>query len=553
MKLRDYQQAAVQSLFDYFATKNGNPIIAMPTGSGKSPCIGSFIHEALTRYPGTRVLSLVHSKVIITQNLDKLLRIWPNAPAGIYSASLKQKQIGYPITFGGIATVARASPNTFGRIDLAIIDECHLVSPKEETMYGQVLAGLREINPYLKVIGLTATKYRMGQGLLTEPGGLFTDVCFDMTTMRAFNWLLDEGYLLPLIPKQTKTQIDTGNIAIRGGEYKEDELQAAVNRDPITTAAVQEAIFEGRLRHRWLFFCAGVEHAVRTQEILEANGIPTGCVHSKMSNDECDQTMADYAAGRYRAMTNNGVLTTGFDDPLIDMIVMLRPTRSAPLHVQCLGRGTRPVYAPGYDLETREGRFAAIHASQKQNCLVLDFAGNTMRIGPINDPIIPSPRSAKNKVGSVGMAPVRLCGHCDCYSHASARVCQHCGEPFPIGIATVAGTGVLIRREDDAPLVAEFEVERVVYSKHIPRDENKLPTLKVTYQCGLRMFKEYICLEHQGYARMKAREWWEQASVDQKAPTTIDKAIEKIDVLRPPVRIRVWVNSPYEQVMSHDY
>lgn len=553
MQLRDYQQAAVASVFDYFLAKSGNPIIACPTGSGKSPIIGAFIHEALTRYPGTRVLSLVHTKEIIKQNLDKLLRIWPNAPAGIYSASLKQKQIGYPITFGGIATVARATPDTFGRIDLVVIDECHMVSAKEATMYATVLDGLRKINPHLKVIGLTATKYRMGQGLLTEPGGLFTDVCFDMTTMRAFNWLLDEGYLLPLIPKQTRTQLDTSEVSIRGGEFKEDELQAAVNQDPITSAAVLEAMQEGRTRNRWLFFCAGVEHALRTREILESYGVPTGCVHSKLTDDERDRVLADYAAGKYRAMTNNGVLTTGFDDPQIDMIAMLRPTRSAPLHVQCLGRGTRPVYAPGYDTTTKEGRFAAIHASNKQNCLVLDFAGNTMRLGPINDPIIPSPRKAKNKMGSSGMAPVRLCGHCNCFCHASARVCEHCGTTFPIGIATVAGTNELIRREDDSPIVAEFNVDRVVYTKHTPRDESKPPSLKVTYQCGLRMFKEYVCLEHQGYARMKAREWWEQASVDQKAPTTIDAAIEQIDVLRPPIRIRVWVNSPYEQVMSHDY
>src|SRR4029079_8138707 len=100
-------------------------------------------------------------------------------------------------------------------------------------------------------------------------------------------------------------------------------------------------------------------------------------------------------AGEVRALVNNNILTTGYDDPTIDLIMVLRPTMSVVLWVQMLGRGTRPVFPPGYDSETLEQRMAAIMASGKFDCLVLDYAGNTRRLGPINDPVIPAPPKSK--------------------------------------------------------------------------------------------------------------------------------------------------------------
>ncbi|WP_423237389.1 DEAD/DEAH box helicase, partial [Enterobacter cloacae] len=118
---------------------------------------------------------------------------------------------------------------------------------------------------------------------------------------------------------------------------------------------------------------------------------------------ERDTIINDFKSGRITAVVNNNVLTTGFDHPGLDLIVVLRPSESSRLWVQILGRGTRPDYADGFDLSTTAGRLQAIAASHKQNCLVLDYSGNTRRLGPINDPVMPKRPGQKGK----STAPVK--------------------------------------------------------------------------------------------------------------------------------------------------
>ena len=201
MQLRYYQAEAIEAIYAYFSKKQGNPLVALPTGTGKSVVIGEFIRGVYQRYPNQRVMMLTHVKELIEQNLDKLLTIWPTAPAGVYSAGVGRKESNFPITFAGIASVAKKA-EAFGHIDLVLIDEAHLVSADQDTLYQKFLADLKKVNPYLKVIGFTATTYRLGLGSLTN-GGVFTDVCYDQTTMEAFNRLVAEGFMAPLIPKRT--------------------------------------------------------------------------------------------------------------------------------------------------------------------------------------------------------------------------------------------------------------------------------------------------------------------------------------------------------------
>lgn len=545
MILRDYQEAAVQSIFDYFAKANGNPIVAMPTGTGKSVVIGEFIKRALMVYPGTRVMKLTHVKELIKQNLSKLLALWPTAPAGVYSSGLKRKEALYPITFGGVATVAKATPELFGRVDLLLIDECHLLSPSEATMYQLVIKGLKKINPNLKVVGFTATPYRLGHGMLTDKGGLFTDICFDLTTLECFNWLLEQGYLSRPVPKRTLTELDISGVRMHGGEYKQNELQAAVDHDEVTYAAIQEMLANGQDRNHWLVFASGIEHTIHVTAMFESFGIEATCVHSKMSDDLRDANISGFVRGKYRVMVNNGILTTGFDFPGIDLIGMLRPTQSPSLWVQMLGRGTRPVYADGFDLATQEGRLEAIAAGPKQNCLVMDFAGNTKRLGPINDPVLPR---KKGKGG--GTAPVKLCEPCGTYNHASVRFCTHCGSEFPkeIKIVHSASTEELIA--ESAPKLDVFKVDRVVYTRH--RKDGSPDSIKASYFCGLRMFREYVCIEHPGYARKRARDWWrDRAMCD--VPETTEEALQLLDYLKQPTHIRVWLKPKYNEVMGCCY
>lgn len=546
MKLRYYQIDAIKAIYDYFSSHVGNPIVAMPTGTGKSIVIGEFVRSIFHYYPNQRVMMLTHVKELIEQNLKKLLLIWPTAPAGVYSSGMKRRESHFPITFGGVATVAKASPDRFGRIDLLLIDECHLLSPNEQTMYQQIIKGLREINPAIKVIGFTATDYRLGLGRLTE-GGLFTDNCFDLTTLEAFNKLVGEGFIAPLIPKRTGMQYDVSKVKVSGGEFKQHELQEAVDRSELTYGAVKEMVELGSTRHHWLVFASGIDHAEHVAQTIDSFGIPVCVIHSKTTDQERNERIAGFKSGKYRAAVNNNVLTTGFDFPEIDLIGMLRPTKSAGLWVQMLGRGTRPVYAPGFDLETTEGRLAACAASQKQNCLVLDFAGNTRRLGPINDPVIPK---GKGKGG--GVAPVKVCEACGVYNHAAARYCFCCGSEFPkdLKINDTAYTDELMA--SGLPQVEVFKVDRVTYAVH--RGASGLPSMKVSYYCGLRMFKEYICFEHNGYAKHLAHEWWKERSWE-APPDNIEKAVQSMHAeIRVPTHIRVWLkNKSNSEIKGYDF
>ncbi len=546
---RDYQRAASNSLFDFFATnKEGNPLVAMPTGTGKSVVIGDFLDMVFSRYNNQRIMVLTHVKELIEQNYKKLLDMWPSAPCGIYSAGLKRRDTLLPIIFAGIGSVAKRAIE-FGRIDLIIIDEAHLVSPAETTMYQKFIAELSKINPHLRVIGLTATPWRLGHGKLTE-NHLFTDICFDMTGVDAFNWLLAEGYLSRLVPKKTGMMLDVEGVHMRGGEFIQKELQHAVDKQEVTYNALKEALEYGHDRKKWLIFTAGIEHAIHTSEILNAMGISCGVVHGgnknyPMTNTERDATIKAFKAGEIQAITNNNVLTTGFDDPEIDMIIMLRPTASPVLWVQMLGRGTRPLYFPGFNLSIKEGRFAAMEEGGKDNCLVLDFAGNTKRLGPINDPVIPM-KKGKSK----GDAPVKECPKCDTYIHASLRFCPECGNEFifKTKLKITAGTDELIK--GDLPVIKDFKVDHITYTVH--HKAGKPPSMKVTYWSGKKKFMDYVCFEHGGFAERQARKWWqERTGLD--FPASTDNGLAQVAKINSPTSLRVWTNKKRPEIMVACY
>jgi DNA repair protein RadD len=545
MKPRDYQQYAVDCIWRYYREGNtGNPIVAQPTGTGKSVVIAQFIKEALFNYPSTRCMLLSHVKEILQQDLTWIFRLWPNAPVGIYSAGLGRKESYAPITIAGIGSVVDCA-HIFGFIDFVIIDECHLVSPKEDTMYQLFLRDLKVANPQLRIIGLTATHYRLGQGDLVD-GGLFTDIAVDMTEFLIYNWFIDEGYLCPLVARPTETELDVDGVKIQKGDYNQKQLQGAVDKAEVTKAALTEALRLGANRAHWLGFASGIEHAEHCAQFCNEIGVSATVVHSKMPENERDKRIAAFQAGEFRACFNNGVLTTGFDFPAIDMLLVLRPTMSPGLHVQILGRGGRPIYALGFDISTAQERLAAIQASQKPNCLVLDFAGNVRRLGPVNDPVTP-----KKKGKGQGEAPVKVCEACGCYCHASVRICPHCGVAFQLNVRFKARSFAddIIKR-DEVPEIVDIPVDRVTYSIHAKPGSKE--SLKVSYHCGLRIFHEWQCLGHEGYPRHKAHTWW-RLHADTQPPHTALEATKRLTELRSPKTVKIWINKKYPEVRGYGF
>lgn len=553
MLRRDYQQEVIADFFNYFSSHpTGNPIAAMPTGTGKSHVIAGFLEDVYRWWPGQRIVKLTHSKKLIEQNADKLLKVWPTAPLGIYSAGLRRKEVA-PITFAGIQSAAR-NPEGFGHVDLALVDECHLISASKETQYRRFFEAMLQINPNFRIMGLTATPFRLGLGTLTD-GGVFTHFSSNLTSRDRFNQFISEGYLCRLIPKQTKNVLDVSGVRKQGGEFVAKALQEAVNKEAVTYYALEEVMNCASDRRSWMIFTAGIEHTESVVEMLLTYfGVEALPVHSKMTDAENEDAIHKLKTGQIRCVVNANMLTTGFDHPGVDLIVVLRPTNSSSLWVQMLGRGTRPDYAPGMPLDTAEQRLAAIANSAKPNCLVLDFASNTARLGPINDPLVPKKKGDKTKPGA---APVRLCDECGCYSHARAVVCEHCGVDFPVRANFGRdASGQALIAEDEEPQLEWVGVDQVTYAKH--SKAGRPDTIRVTYFCGLRMYQEWLCFEHRGYPLHKAHDWWrgrqrQAPELPHPVPETVDEALTCIAALPTPSKVQVWINKKYPEVTSYDF
>jgi DNA repair protein RadD len=524
--LRPYQIEGLTAIWNYFQNGGkGNPVIAWPTGTGKSIIPATFIMEIMKIWPNQRFLIITHVKELIKQNYDLMMELWPNAPAGIYSAGLKQKDIAFPIIFGGIQSMIK-NPAQFGHRDIIIIDEAHLVSSNESSQYLTFIATMKIINPYLKVIGMSATPFRMGMGYITE-NGVFTDIVHDITGLDKFNQLIDDGYICPLVPKRTKTELDVSNVGIQNNEFKANELQAAVDVDRITEAALKEIIHYGADRKSWLIFASGIEHAEHIADMLDTFGVEAAAIHSKKPMEFNDKSIEEFKNFEIQAIVNYGKLTTGFNHPAIDLIGMLRPTLSVPLWIQMLGRGTRPY-------------------PNKENCLVLDFARNTPRLGPINDPIIPRKKGEKG-----GDAPVKICENCGAYNHARVRFCCDCGNEFEFQTKIIksAGTEELIKI--DKPVFETFDVQYVIYSKKQSRKDGK-PYIRVTYFTGIQAFNENVFPEHKGLPRHNFKNWWKQRHKTEP-PDFTDDALRFNSELRCPRKIVVHVNKKYPEVLSCEW
>ena len=525
--LRDYQQRSIDQLYAWFESNEGNPCMVLPTGAGKSHIIAALCKDALQSWPETRVLMLTHQMELITQNAEKLRQHWPGAPMGIYSASIGRKDLGEPITFAGIQSV-RTKASMIGHIDLVLIDECHLVSHKDEGGYRKLLSELKAINPALRVIGLTATPFRLGHGLITDKPALF-DALIEPVSIEE---LIYKGHLAPLRSKLTKSRLSTEGVHKRGGEYIESELQAAVDTDDKNQSVVAEVIALAGDRRSWIFFCAGVQHSENIAQALRDQGVTAECVTGNTSKTERARILKEFKAGRIKALTNANVLTTGFDAPNIDLIAMLRPTMSASMYVQMAGRGLRP-------------------KEHTDHCLVLDFAGVVETHGPIT--AVQPPKKGSSEPGA---APVKICEQCNELVHISVMVCPACGFQFPAPVEKP-----LTLRNDDIMGVEgkDLEVTEWQWRKHVSKASGK-EMLACTYYGGLsdKPITSYHAIMHDGFAGQRAR--IELMQIAQNANAELDYSAADLEDMAtamncgsPPLTIEYKMDGKFARILNRSW
>lgn len=536
MEIRKYQVECKQAQFDYFSSGNkGNPLVCLPTGTGKGFVISDFIATCLTHWPTTRAMMVTHDRGLVAQNYAKLQQVMPSLPVGIFSAGLNLRQMGMPVTFGTVKSIVqhlRKDTQSFGRIDVLAVDEAHFINPEEHTYYAFLIKTLKTLNPAMVVIGYTATPYRMKGGSILG-AGIFTDIVYDLTDIAGFKRLINEGYLCRVIPKPTENKMQTQDLRIQSGDYSRADISRLITK--MQYDICDEMVDMAADRNTWAIFTAGIEDSDAIADILQTKGIEAHSVHSKKSNKLNDELLEAYKNGDIQALVSADKLTTGFDHPPIDFIGMLRPTRSPALWVQMIGRGTRP------SLETG-----------KENCLVGDFAGNSEELGPINDPKIPGKRRRKGP----GDMPVRICDKCTCYNHAAARVCEFCDAEFSfeIKLNSSASTAELLREDNYEEIIERFEIQYAVYNLHEKRSkEGELltaPSVRISYWTDKgKQFNEWI---HPESKRLRpiAEKWW-FARLQQVLPETAAECLHYTSQIKPPKAIMVHTNKKYPTVKDY--
>jgi DNA repair protein RadD len=389
-QLRDYQQEAVSAVLEHFRKTNESAVIVLPTGSGKSLVIAE-----LARLAKRKILVLTHVKELVEQNHQKYESY--GVTAGIYSAGLKLKETQHQVTFASIQSAARNLDDFSEPYSLIIIDECHRVNlaspelakdeakdeakskPKGESkeqsqqtasklsnsnQYQQIIEKLMQVNPEVKLLGLTATPYRLGTGWIykrhyrgfmrSEEKRPFEHCIYELP----LRYLIKRQYLTePNLVDATIEHYDFSSLrANASGEYSPTDINHLLNKNPRVTQGIIEQVIElSHKRQGIMIFAATVAHAKEVFSYLPAklSALITGAT----DNTERDKLIKAFKRKEIKYLVNVSVLTTGFDAPHVDMIAILRPTQSVSLYQQIIGRGLRL-------------------SDNKKDCLVIDYTGN---------------------------------------------------------------------------------------------------------------------------------------------------------------------------------
>jgi DNA repair protein RadD len=538
---RWYQSQANDAVWKYLSEKQGNPVVVLPTGAGKSLLIALLIRQALEF--GGRVVVLAHRKELLQQNADEIRALIPGVDVGIYSAGLKSKEIHNAVVVAGIQSVFRKAAD-LGRRHLVLVDECHLISDLEESMYQQFFAGIQQAG--LRIVGLTATPFRTGSGPICGPDRLFHRIPKGCEVKTA--QLITEGFLCPITNKPADFQVNTDKVTLRGGEFIESEMQAVFGGDDTVKQACQEIWSKCDGRRSILIFASGVCHAEDIANELSAlTGERVGVVTGETLDIERASMLSDFKNQRLRWLVNCDVLTTGFNARCVDAIAILRATMSPGLFCQMVGRGLR----------LHEG---------KSSCLLLDFGGNIARHGSIDDDNFGRATESKGRAAiAAENGRGKQCPACELDVAASRTSCPECGFVFPRKSEARHDSTADTDSQLTGPMPAEeWTVIDVIYKRHTKRDDELAPpTLRVDYVVSKgegnlqrQVVPEWVCLQHVrgNFGKTMAGLWWERRS-DCEEPDTIDDALSLLamGVARKPSKITTKKDGKWTRILSCEF
>ena len=512
-------------------------LLQAATGAGKTILFSELTKRFLQRYE-MRVLILAHRELLVSQSHDKLVKVWPQAElqTGLACSSIGAVDLDRPITIGSPQTLV----NRLGEmppVDLVIVDECHRVPPANvASQYRALLEVLTNYNSDMRVLGVTATPFRLGHGYI------YGSQC--RTGSR--NWwqtlhsrigiadLVELGFLAPY---RGKTAVNMGEelkqVKKSAGDFNLQQLGDLMGREVHIHGAVQAYEEYGEGREHIVAFCVVIAHAQRLADAFNRAGHPAAVVHSQMSKRERQKALADFEAGRVKVIANVGVLTEGWDCAAVDCVLMCRPTLSPALWVQMVGRALR------------------IHPG-KRDALVLDLSDNWLRHGDPDDPKVEVPRKrAKQKAEAAEQA--KYCPECLNIVKPSVMVCPKCGWKWEVRITDI-NRRVEMRELDNTP--RPMSIVKAAAEPFTSRAGNRL--LRVTLACqpegGVLPATVHHYWDIEGQAsevgRGKALRLW-QAYGSSPMPQTVEEATLRFGEVRLPACVLVKQSGKYLNVVGY--
>lgn len=366
---RPYQQEAHDAVIASWKKTTLPVLVEATTGAGKSIIIALLAKTLHTLSKGKRVLCLAPSGELVKQNFAKYLAT--GEKASIYSASVS-KSLRHQVIFatpGTFKSVAKRMGHEFAGV---IIDECHGLTPTIK----QIIDDMRETSPNLRVCGLSATPFRLGDGFIFKLDPAGKAIPMDMARDPYFHQcvysitarhLLSLGYLTPLRAADINAaKYDTSGLKIQSnGQFSAATIAAAFEGwGRKTSAIVADVVAQTQEATGVMIFAATVRHAQEVMASLHPDN--ARLITGETPKKEREKILDDFNKRKFLYLVNVSVLTTGFDAPHVSHIAILRATESVSLLQQIMGRGMRLF-------------------DGKRECVIMDYAGNLERHCPDGD------------------------------------------------------------------------------------------------------------------------------------------------------------------------
>lgn len=382
IKLRPYQNQAREEILNSFKKGNKNVILCLPTGSGKTVIFSDMVSRAAKKQTPTLVLT--DRTELFKQTLKALER------HGVVMTELMAGK-----KWDGMlpnSCILLAMVETFKRREIDFIPKLIIIDEAHKGNFTKII----QQYPNSRVIGATATP--VGKHLYVN----YEDIVSTIDVPE----LIDQGFLSPCRPYQM--QDDFSDLKTNRGEYTEDSLFNHFSNRKLFAGVIDEWKKLAKDK-KTIVFNVNIEHAEQMTKEFQEAGIVSECITSKTPKEQRRRILKAFSDGLITVLNNCGILTTGYDEPSIECVIMNRKTKSLPLWLQCCGRGSR-IY-PG-----------------KIEFILLDFGMNHDEHGLWDEPrewsLAPSKKKKKQA------APVKDCPTCAAMLHASIMKCKFCGHIF---------------------------------------------------------------------------------------------------------------------------